>query len=215
MSISTFILGESGTGKSTSLRNFKPEEILLIQAVKKPLPFRSKWSIVSKDNPQGNIYQQDDADSICHAMTKTSKDIIVIDDFQYVMSNEFMRRSNERGYDKFTDIGKNAWNIVTMAANLAAHKRVYILSHTESTDLGKIKAKTIGKMLDDKITLEGMFTIVLRSQIINEQYVFSTKNNGSDTCKTPMGMFDDMYIENDLAAVDKAVTEYYDLKQAA
>jgi predicted ATP-dependent serine protease len=215
MSISTFILGESGTGKSTSLRNLKSEEVLLIQAVKKPLPFRSKWSIVTKENPQGNIYQQDDADSICHAMTKTSKDIIVIDDFQYVMSNEFMRRSNERGYDKFTDIGKNAWNIVTMAANLPAHKRVYILSHTESTELGKIKAKTIGKMLDDKITLEGMFTIVLRSQIINEQYVFSTKNNGNDTCKTPMGMFDELYIENDLAAVDKAVKEYYELAKAA
>lgn len=215
MSIATMILGESGTGKSTSMRNLNPQEVLLIQAVKKPLPFRSKWSILSKENPQGNIYQQDDADAICSAMARSSKDIIIIDDFQYVMSNEFMRRSNERGYDKFTDIGKNAWNIINMASNLAPNKRVYILSHTESTEQGRIKAKTIGKMLDDKITLEGMFSIVLRSQIVNEQYVFSTRNNGNDTCKTPMGMFEQAHIENDLMAVDKAITEYYDLKQAA
>lgn len=215
MSIATMILGESGTGKSTSMRNLNHQDVLLIQAVKKPLPFRSKWSILSKETPQGNIYQQDDADAICSAMARSSKDIIVIDDFQYVMSNEFMRRSNERGYDKFTDIGKNAWNIINMASNLEPNKRVYILSHTESTEQGKIKAKTIGKMLDDKITLEGMFSIVLRSQIVNEQYVFSTRNNGNDTCKTPMGMFEQAHIENDLMAVDKAITEYYDLKQAA
>lgn len=215
MSIAIFVLGESGTGKSTSLRNMDPKKTLLIQAIKKPLPFRSKWSVVSKENPEGNIYHSDNADSICHAMNNTKREIVVIDDFQYVMSNEFMRRSNERGYDKFTDIGKNAWNILNAANQLPEYKRVYILSHTETTDTGRIKAKTIGKMLDDKITLEGMFSIVLRSQIINEQYVFSTQNNGNDTCKTPMGMFTEQHIENDLAAVDKAITEYYDLKLAA
>lgn len=209
------VLGESGTGKSTSLRNLNPSEILLIQTVKKPLPFRSKWSVLSKENPQGNIYQNDDADSICNAMTKTSKNIIVIDDFQYVMSNEFMRRSNERGYDKFTDIGKNAWNIITLAANLPPHKRVYILSHTDSNELGKIKAKTIGKMLDDKITLEGMFTIVFRTHLINEQYVFSTKNNGNDTVKTPVDMFAETHIGNDLKEIDDVIVDYYELKQAA
>lgn len=193
----------------------KAENTLLIQAIKKPLPFRSKWSIVSKENPTGNIYQQDNADAICHAMLTTKRDIIIIDDFQYVMSNEFMRRSNERGYDKFTDIGKNAWNILNTAAQLPKHKRVYILSHTENDDQGRIKAKTIGKMLDQVITVEGMFSIVLRSQVINEQYVFSTQNNGNDTCKTPMGMFADAFVENDLATVDKAITEYYDLKAAA
>lgn len=209
------VLGESGTGKSTSLRNFNPSDILLIQAISKPLPFKNKWTVVSKENPGGNIYVQDDADSICNAMVKTSKNIIVIDDFQYIMSNEFMRRSNERGYDKFTDIGKNAWNILTMANNLAAHKRVYILSHTDSNELGKIKAKTIGKMLDDKITLEGMFSIVFRTHLINEQYVFSTKNNGNDTVKTPMDMFAEAHISNDLKMVDDTIVDYYELKQAA
>lgn len=213
MSIAVFILGESGTGKSTSLRNMDSSNTLLIQAIKKPLPFPSKWSIVSKDNPQGNIYISDHADAICHAMANTKRDIIVLDDFQYTMSNEFMRRSNERGYDKFTEIGRNAWNILTMASQLADHKRVYILSHTESTETGRIKAKTIGKMLDDKITLEGMFSIVMRTQVINEQYVFATRNNGNDTCKTPMGMFDEPHIENDLMAVDNAITEYYNLTE--
>jgi len=165
MSISTLILGQSGTGKSTSLRNMNPENTLLIQAIKKPLPFRSKWSVVSKENSSGNIYQTDNADSICHAMANTKRDIIIIDDFQYVMSNEFMRRSSERGYDKFTDIGKNAWNILNMANQLSDNKRVYILSHTENDEQGRIKAKTIGKMLDQVITVEGMFSIISGAKI--------------------------------------------------
>lgn len=209
MSTSILVLGQSGTGKSASLRNMDAEKTLLIQAIKKPLPFKSNWSVFSKENPKGNIIQTDQSDSICSAMEKTSREIIVLDDFQYVMSNEFMRRSAERGYDKFTDIGRNAWNILNTANNLAPHKRVYILSHTENDDQGRIKAKTIGKMLDQVITVEGMFTIVLRSQIINEQYVFSTQNNGNDTCKTPMGMFTDLHIENDLAHIDAAIVEYY------
>jgi len=209
MSITTMILGQSGTGKSASLRNMKAENTLLIQAISKPLPFRSKWSAVSKENPTGNIYHTDNADAICNAMLKTTRDIIVIDDFQYVMSNEFMRRSAEKGYDKFTEIGRNAWNILSTANNLPAHKRVYILSHTENDEQGRVKAKTIGKMLDQVITVEGMFTIVLRSQIINEQYVFSTQNNGNDTCKSPIDMFADLHIENDLAKIDAAIVEYY------
>jgi len=209
MSITTMILGQSGTGKSASLRNMKAESTLLIQAISKPLPFRSKWSAVSKDNPTGNIYHTDNADAICNAMLKTTRDVIVIDDFQYVMSNEFMRRSAEKGYDKFTEIGRNAWNILSTANNLPAHKRVYILSHTENDEQGRVKAKTIGKMLDQVITVEGMFTIVLRSQIINEQYVFSTQNNGNDTCKSPIDMFADLHIENDLAKIDAAIVEYY------
>jgi hypothetical protein len=211
MSIAIFILGESGSGKSASLRNMDAKDTLLIQAIRKPLPFPSKWSVVGKDNPQGNIYLSDNSDQICHAMANTKREIIVIDDFQYTMSNEFMRRSNERGYDKFTEIGRNAWNILNMANQIAEHKRVYILSHVESTETGRIKAKTIGKMLDDKITMEGMFSIVLRSMVINEQFVFSTRNNGNDTCKSPMGMFDDVHIDNDLKAVDDRITEYYNL----
>lgn len=214
MSIATFILGESGTGKSTSMRNMNPAQTLLIQAIKKPLPFRSEgWRYITKDG--GNIVVRDGAAEIIDLMHRTQRDVIVLDDYQYVLANEFMRRTDERGFDKFTEIGKHAWEIIRAAADLPEHKRVYVLSHTETTDAGRVKAKTIGRMLDEKITLEGMFSIVLRTAVINDQYVFRTRNNGSDTVKTPLGMFDTETIPNDLAAVDAAIVDYYQLAKAA
>jgi len=214
MSIATFILGESGTGKSTSMRSMDPAQTLLIQAIKKPLPFRSDgWRYVTKDG--GNMIVRDNAADIIELMHRTQREVIVLDDYQYVLANEFMRRTDERGFDKFTDIGKHAWEIIRAAADLPEHKRVYVLSHTETTDAGRVKAKTIGRMLDEKITLEGMFSIVLRTAVINDQYVFRTRNNGSDTVKTPLGMFDTETIPNDLAAVDAAIVDYYQLAKAA
>jgi hypothetical protein len=198
------VLGESGTGKTTSLRNLDGDNVFLIQAVAKPLPFKAKnWK----------PWVCDSADTIITAMRspKNTKDIIVIDDFQYIMANEFMRRSMEHGFQKFTDIAKHAWEILNTASALAAHKRVYILAHTDTDETGKVRAKTIGKLLNEKITVEGLLTIVLRTAVINGQYVFSTKNNGSDTVKTPMGMFADEHIDNDLAAVDAAIVDYYQL----
>lgn len=214
MSIATFILGESGTGKSTSMRSMDPAQTLLIQAIKKPLPFRSDgWRYVTKDG--GNMIVRDNAADIIELMHRTQREVIVLDDYQYVLANEFMRRTDERGFDKFTDIGRHAWEIIRAAADLPEHKRVYVLSHTETTDAGRVKAKTIGRMLDEKITLEGMFSIVLRTAVINDQYVFRTRNNGSDTVKTPLGMFDTETIPNDLAAVDAAIVDYYQLAKAA
>lgn len=210
MSIATLILGQSGTGKSTSLRNLNPDDVLLIQVVKKPLPFRSAgWKYLSKDG--GSIYVSDDPAVIIKRMQQTTRPIIVIDDYQYVMANEYMRRSNETGFAKFTEIGRKTWDVFTEAAKLSDDKRVYILSHTEEGELGKTKIKTIGKMLDEKITLEGMVTICLQTAVINEQYVFSTKNNGHNTVKSPIGLFDSEHIDNDLNAVDKAICEYYGL----
>ena len=139
MSISTLILGESGTGKSASLRNFEPGKLALIQAIKKPLPFR---------NTGLTVYVSDDWNSIIRAMQKAAEKgvkIIVIDDFQYVMANEFMRRSTEVGFTKFTEIGSHAWEIFVAAAALPDDVRVYILSHVEETNSGTIKMKTIGK----------------------------------------------------------------------
>lgn len=213
MSIATMILGESGTGKSTSLRNMNADEVLLIQSIRKPLPFRSKhWKHYDKESaPAGNIHVLDESDRIINAMKKTKRKIIVIDDFQYILANEFMRRSSEVGFTKFTEIGKHAWDILVEAATLPDDVRVYILAHTETTESGKVKAKTIGKMLDEKITLEGMLTIVLRTQVVNGNYLFSTQNNGNDTVKSPMGLFENETIENDLAAVDAAIQEYYSI----
>ncbi len=207
MSTVSLILGKSGSGKSASLRNLNPNNVALIQVISKPLPFKSnngaKWS----------IYQSDDWQKIIVACKKTTRKIIVIDDYQYLMANEFMRRAQERGFDKFTEIGYHTWHVINELLNLPNDVRVYILSHTEESENGQTKMKTIGKMLDERITLEGMVTIVLRSTINDGQHYFTTKNNGNDTTKTPMGMFDSELIENDLLIVDTAICNYYDIKQ--
>ena len=201
MAIVTFILGQSGSGKSYSLRNLNPEQTALINVIGKPLPFRGGGKLKSMTT--------DNSEHIYRTLPKIKSPVIVIDDFQYIMANEFMRRSHEKGYDKFNDIGRNAWDILNVATSLPADKRVYILSHTQENESGRTSIKTIGKMLDDKITPEGMVTIVLRTQVIDGKYRFVTQNNGNDTTKSPAGMFADALIDNDLAAVDAAVCEYY------
>lgn len=216
MSIATLILGESGTGKSTSLRNLDPAVTLLIQVVRKPLPFRSKgWGYRAAENPNGNVFVSDEWQFIINLMKRTQRDIIVIDDLQYLLANEFMKRSDETGFQKFTDIGKHAWEVFTAAAGLPDHKRVYLLSHTQTDDFGHTKAKTIGKLLDEKITVEGLFTIVLRTVIDGGQYQFSTRNNGRDTVKAPLGLFEHDRIDNDLAVVDETIYRYYELTSPA
>lgn len=218
MSIATIILGESGTGKSTSLRNLNPEDTLLIQIVKKPLPFNSKgWKPVVK-NEGGSVYCTDNSAHIVTAMQKTDKDIIVIDDFQYLLSNEFMRRVTDQetgnsAFAKYNEIARHAWDVLMQANNLPDNKRVYILSHLQTDDFGRVKIKTIGKLLDEKIVIEGLVSIVLRTSVSEGRYQFSTQNSGSDTVKTPMGLFEDALIDNDLAAVDSAICDYYSITQ--
>lgn len=214
MSIATLILGDTGTGKSFSLINLNPNDVLLIQAIKKPLSFRSgDWKPLTKEG--GSVYVSDNAQNIISVMHKCKRPIIVIDDFQYIMSNEFMRRSSETGFNKFTEIGKNAWDIFNAASQLDDDKRVYIMSHVDETETGKIRIKTIGKMLNEKITLEGMVTTCLLTTVVNEQYKFVTKNNGNTTVKTPMGMFESEHVDNDLKAIDEAICEYYGINQGA
>ncbi len=213
MSIATLILGQSGTGKSTSMRNLNPAETLLIQSIKKPLPFRSAgWQPLTKDG--GNVYVCDNSAKICQIIEKTQKSIIVIDDFQYIMANEFMRRvldkeTGNQAFAKYNEIARNIWDILNAASNAAENKRVYILSHTEQNDAGLTKIKTIGKLLDEKITVEGMVTICLKTVVTNGVYEFSTQNSGSDTVKSPLGLFESERIDNDLAMVDAAIVEYY------
>ena len=215
MSISTVILGESGSGKSASMRNMNPEDTLLIQVVKKPLPFRSKgWSYLTPENKTGNIIVSDDWVVISAMMRKTRRKVIVVDDFQYVLANEFMRRSDERGYDKFTEIAKHAWELFNCANTLPDDVRVYLMSHTQTNEQGDIKLKTIGKMLDEKITPEGLFTIVLRTIVTDKDYFFSTRNNGHDTVKSPIGLFESERVPNDLAVIDAQISSYYELTGA-
>lgn len=203
MSIGVFILGNSGTGKTTSLRNFKSDEILYINVAKKPLPFRAAFA----ETVEGDSYVQ-----IAKAINNTKKKTVVIDDCQYLMANEFMRRSSEKGYDKFTEIAKNFWTLVNASNNdLGKDVIIYFLAHTDISDTGQEKMKTIGKMLDEKICVEGMVSIVLKTQVKDGHYTFTTQNNGHDTVKSPLGMFDSYEIDNDLKVVDTTIREYWSL----
>lgn len=214
MSIATLILGSSGSGKTTSLRNLDPKRTLLVQPIRKSLPFRSAgWTTLSKDG--GNIMRTDDPARIEEAMRKSPFDIVVIDDFQALMVHEMMARSSETGFQKFTDIGKLAWNLFKAAGTLEDHRRVYILAHTQTDDFGNVRMKTVGKLVDSQIVPEGYFTIVLRTEVVNGEYKFATQTNGQDCAKSPIGMFADRHIDNDLAIVDRAICDFYSLEQPA
>lgn len=207
-SIAVLIMGESGSGKSASLRNMKEEETFIIAAVDKPLPFKNKYkkeiSHMVCDNYRKIIEKIWDINS----NQKHIKSII-IDDFQYIMANEYMRRAKETGYNKFTDLAKNTWDILQAIQNCRPDLTFFMLTHSELTDDGKYRAKTIGKMLNEKVTLEGMFTIVLHAMILDGKYKLLTQNDGSHIAKSPIGMFQDEFIDNDLAFIKKSIDTYY------
>ena len=202
MGQAVLIIGESGTGKSASLRNFERGEVTLFNVAGKQLPFKGKFihEIVT------DSYRE-----IKKGLQNLDTPVAVIDDSQYLMANEYMRRSDERGYDKFTEIATNYWELITMVAKLPFDKVVYFLSHSDTDANGREKVKTIGKMLDEKITVEGLFTIVLKTKVQDGKYSFLTQNNGNDTVKSPMGLFDATEIPNDLKAVDEKIRAYYEL----
>lgn len=217
MGIGVVVIGRSGTGKSTSIRNLDPEKTLLIQVIKKALPFRSAaWKPWDKATKTGSIAVTDKSSNIVAAISRAKdngKSIIVIDDFQYLMANEFMSRSAERGYDKFTDIARHAWDVMNAVLSVDDDVRVYILTHSDTDEYGQnAKMKTIGKMLDEKIVLEGMVTIVLKSTRSDDGYFFSTQNDGTDTVKSPLGMFESELIVNDIAEIDATICEYYGIE---
>lgn len=201
MGIPVLVLGESGTGKSASLRNFEAADLKVINVANKPLPFKNKFECVSTD----------DYRKIIAELKMNKKKVTVIDDAQYLMANEFMRRATERGFDKFTEIAQNFWALVNTVKDLPNEHIVYFLSHIERDSEGNEKIKTIGKMLDEKITVEGMFTIVLKTNVTDGQYSFITQNSGHDTVKSPMGMFPSTVIDNDLHYVDEKIRNYYEL----
>lgn len=208
MSIATLILGESGTGKTCSLRNLDPGDVLLVQPLRKPLPFRGKgW----REGKGGTTFVCEDAATIAQIMKKCPRPIIVIDDWQYLLANQFMARRKETGFQKFTDIGGAGFDIMKAATELDETKRVYVLAHTATDDMGNIRIKTLGKLLDDKVVIEGMFTTVLRTYVENGKYYFSTQNSGQDTVKSPVGLFESNLIDNDLKFVDDRICEYYEI----
>ncbi len=210
MSYACLILGESGTGKTCSLRNLDPKNTLLIQPVRKPLPFRSTgWKEIKQKGDGNNIFVCSNPQAIINCMHASPFDVIVVDDWQYILASMYMAARNVKGFDKFTEIGGAGFDIAKAASELGENKRVYVLAHTTSDEFGNTRIKTLGKLLDDKIVVEGMFTTVLRTHVENGRYLFSTQNSGSDTVKSPMGMFSEQYIENDLAAIDRVICDYY------
>lgn len=204
MSNIVLILGESGTGKSASLRNFNADEVLVINSAAKPLPFKNKFECVT---PNYNSMYRD----IIHALDSTDKKVIVIDDAQYIMSFNYMRRIKENGWDKWNDIQGDFFNIINHAKELGPDVIVYFLSHIQRDSEGRESIKTMGKMLDEKITLEGMFTTVLKTHIKDGTYSFLTQNSGMDTVKSPIGMFESYAIDNDLKYVDSKIRNYYEI----
>lgn len=212
MSYATLILGESGTGKTCSLRNLDHTKTLLIQPVRKPLPFRSaEWKEIKEKGDGGNIFVCANPQTIVEVMKRAPQDIIVIDDFQYILARLYMENEGGNQFDLFKSIGQSGYEIVKTASELAENKRVYVLGHTQRDDLGNVKIKTLGKLLDEKIVIEGLFTTVLRTKVSGGQYFFTTQNNGSDTVKSPLDMFPSNEIENDLATVDMTICQYYGL----
>lgn len=203
MGIPVLILGESGAGKSCSLRNFEPEEVGIFNVAGKPLPFKKQLKKVN------NAKYTDILKSLNEPKLKT----YVIDDSQYLMAFEMFDRAKEVGYNKFTDVALNFRTLVDrIIRNTPDDVIVYFLHHTETTDTGKIKAKTSGKMLDNQLTLEGLFSIVLLCKTDGQEHYFETQSDGYSTCKSPMDMFD-LKIDNDLKMVDTKIREYYELNK--
>ena len=202
MGIPVLILGESGAGKSASLRNFSPDEVVIYNVAGKPLPFRG-----------AKLNRADNADyaRIIAGLAKAKFKRYVIDDSQYLLCFELFDRSAEVGYTKFTEMARHFYDLIqTVIRKTPPDVIVYFLHHTE-LDGSRIKAKTIGKMLDEKLTLEGLFSIVLMAKNDDGRHIFITQSDGTNTVKTPMEMFESTEIDNDLKQVDRTIREYYSL----
>lgn len=202
-SVPILLIGKSGSGKSTSLRNFKKDEVAVINVLGKPLPFRSDIKAVKLDD-YANILNQ---------IKLTKKNIIVIDDANYLITNEFMKNSSIKGYDKYNEMANHFFELINGIKNIEGGKTVYLIMHEDVDDNGNVKPKTIGKLLDEKVNIQGMFTICIRAMFENGKYIFRLKTNGQDCVKTPFGMFNTDEMENDLKAFDDVVRKYYDLNK--
>ena len=211
MAQSVLVIADSGTGKSTSIRTLNPKETFIINIANKPLPFKGykkDYKQISKENPNGNITSASSSAGIIKAIKHVDDKMLniktlVVDDWQYMSSFEYFDRANEKGYDKFTQIAANLAMVAKLPKDLREDLTVIFLTHSEdSTDINgnrKIKAKTIGKMIDNTLTLNDDGEL---------EYGFETQNSGENTCKSPMGMFEDKFIPNDLQFVKDCIEKY-------
>ena len=203
MAIPVLILGQSGSGKSASMRNFEPDEIGIFNVASKPLPFR-------KQLPK---FDCSDYGKIMAAMQKSDKKVFVIDDSQYLSVFANFARAKETGYGKFVDMALNEYNLIQFVIQkLPQDVVVYFMRHIETDDAGRIKAKTIGKMLDQNLGgLEGLFSIVLMANTDGNEWWFETQSDGYSPAKSPIDMFTEKKIPNDLKLVDDCICRYWGL----
>lgn len=202
MGVSVLILGYSGSGKSTSMRNFEEGEVGIFNVAGKPLPFRRRLSMAN--NP---MYGQ-----IMNSLNKNKLRAYVVDDANYLMAFENFRKAKETGFGKFTDMAMHFEQLLECANGTNEDTIVYFLMHPDTDDMGRMKPKTIGKMLDNQLTVEGMFPIVLLAERDEGGFCFVTETDGNTPVKTPMDMFASGRIDNDLKAVDAAIREYWGMK---
>lgn len=208
MAIPVLIIGKSGSGKSTSLRNCQDGNFNLIRVLNKPLPFKGKV----------NGWFTDDYQQLMKYLLASKADSIVIDDAGYLITNHFMKGHSSAGkgngvFSLYNDIGDYFWNLIQfIVQKLPEDKIVYMMMHEEKDESGEVKPKTIGKLLDEKVCIEGMFTIVLRCITESDKHLFVTQTNQGAVSKSPIGMFEDLTIDNDLKYVDEKIREYYEIK---
>lgn len=214
----TIILGTSGSGKSTSLRNLPPESTFIINVLNKPLPFRGYKSqykpIIGWNDTENNYYSTDDYVRLirCIKMVNDLRpeiSVLIIDDFIYIMSNEFMRRASEKGYEKFSELASHVWQIFQELNATRPDLLCFVLSHSDADQNGFMKLRTIGRLLDDKVALEGMCTTILHALLVDGEHKFLTTHDSFYLAKSPLEMFPTKYIDNDLLPVVKAMTDYY------
>lgn len=213
MAIPVLIMGRSGSGKTYSLRNFKPDEVGIISVEKGRLPFKSDLKVAKVpafsdlDEPRTPAQINVAKYSWIKTAIKASKvKALVIDDSQYLLVNELFDRAKEKGYDKFVDMAANFRDLIHYVNELEDDSKiVYFLHHSESDGETREKAKTIGRMIDEKLVLEGCFDVV----IYCSDQKFFTQANGTSTAKTPEGMFAETEIPNDLKLIDEAIRSYW------
>lgn len=216
MSNAILIIGESGTGKSTSIRNLNPEQTFIINILDKPLPFRgykNDYKKLAPDGLTGNYYESDEHEKILRIIKLVNDkrpDIknLIIDDFGFTLTNTYMKRARETGYNKFVDIAHNAWEIIKSLRGQRDTLNCIMSMHTEIDQAGRFKPRTIGKMVDQYNLIEGSFTYIFHSLIIENQYKFLTNNDGSHMAKSSMGCFEDLYVDNDLNQIINLIHDY-------
>lgn len=201
------IYGPSGSGKSSSLQNFAHDEVAVVNVNNKPFPFKTKFD---------GSFSSTEYLYIAAQMKRTQKNAIVIDDAGYLITSYFMehqgKNKGNNAFSMYSEMAEQFYNLIrTAVMDVSDDKIVYFIMHEDKSEFGTSKPKTIGKMLDEKVCIEGLFSIVLRSEFKDGRYVFHTKTDGLDVAKSPMGMFEENDIDNDLKAVDTAIREYYEM----